>query len=490
MRKFLSKAVALLLIAAMAASAISCADKKNTEASNGDTAATSAAETEEITTEDTPEIERTDYEGEEFVTLYPKWALYTNYFFAEEQTGESMNDAIYARKMAVEEYLGAKLTDYPVAGIADVMPAVKSAVMGGSDDYQLALTHCIQDVGNMMTSGYLYRWDELPNIDMTKDYWNQNMTDSLAINGHSYYAVSKFMIADPNAILFNKQMVVDYSLEDPYELVRNGKWTLEKLSAVSKNVSEDVNGDGKFTVDDKYGFVAEADWMLNSIMYGCDQFTVKREEDGSYVLDVYNDKMLAIVDGVYDLLYSGDSGYTWPYGTELNKTVWIGTGRSLFQIMPINSSKSYRESDVDFGVLPYPKFSEAQESYLSNDWSGLMCMPNVIGDPEFCGAVSEMLAFYSKSTTMPAYYDVLLTGKFARDEETVEMLDIIYNNIVYDYGMNYCGFASGYMDLFYMIPNMIAKQKSSDLASYYAKYEKNAQKALDKIATDMAELEG
>lgn len=444
---------------------------------------TAVAETEAVR----PDIPKTDFEGATFTILYPEWGLYTTYFFTDEQNGDQMNDAIYKRKIAVEEYLGVNIEKYSTGNIQDIMPAIKAAVMAGTDDYQLALTHCIQDLANMMTAGYLSDWNTLPYIDMSAKYWNRTMNDRLSINGKAFYAVSSFMIADPNAILFNKGMINEYSLPDPYELVRSGKWTIDSMSGLARSVSQDLDGDGKYTVNDIYGLACESDWMLISFMYGCDRFMVARDESGTYVLDMYNEKMLDITGKLYDLFHTGNSTFLWPYNSPEDKTINIGTDRALFNIIPVNSSKNYRQSNVDFGVLPFPKYNEEQEKYLSNDWSGLMCIPTTAQNTDMIGMVCELLAYESQTTTMPAYYDILLTGKFARDEETVEMLDIIYSNIVYDYGMNYCGFSSGFFPLLYMIPQMIAQNKSTDLSSWYSKNEKQAQKALDDLSLKMSE---
>jgi ABC-type glycerol-3-phosphate transport system substrate-binding protein len=474
----------LFLAALILTAAAACAESGR---DTGDTGFidTTVAETEEPR----PDIPKNDFGGETFMILYPDWGLYTDYFFADEQNGDQMNDAIYKRAITVEEFLGVSIEQYNPGGIVEIMPSMKASVMAGSDDYRLALTHCIQDLGNMMTSGYLYDWNTLSYIDMSQKYWNDTMNDSLSVNGRAYYAVSSFMIADPNAILFNKEMINEYTLPDPYESVRNGKWTIDTMAEMSRTVSQDLDGDGKYTVNDLYGLGCEADWMLNSFMYGCDQFMVKRDETGAYILDMYNEKMLDITEKLYSLFHSDNTTFLWPYDSPVEKTIMIGTGRALFNIIPINKSKDYRQSDVDFGVLPYPKYSEEQEKYLSNDWSGLMCIPATVQNPDMTGMVCELLAYESQTTTMPAYYDILLTGKFARDEETVEMFDIIYSNIVYDYGMNYCGFAPGFMPLFYMIPQMIGQQKSTDLASLYAKNETQAQKALDDLAEKMDLLE-
>ncbi len=444
--------------------------------------------TEAQTDNPRPDIPKSDFEGDNFSILYPEWGLYTTVFFAEEQNGDQMNDAIYNRTLAVEEYLGVNIEKVSRGSIVDIMPAVKAAVMAGSDDYQLVLTHCIQDLSNMMISGYLYDWNALPQINMSEDYWNQTMNEQLSINGKAFYAVSSYMIADPNAILFNKEMIGKYSLADPYETVRSGKWTIDSMSEMSRAVSQDLDGDGKYTVSDLYGLACEADWMLISFMYGCSQYMVKRDENGVYILDMYNEKMLEITEKLYKLFHTENTTFLWPFNSPDEKTINIGTDRALFNIITVNNSKKFRQSDVDFGILPFPKYDDKQERYLSNDWSGLMCMPAVIQNIEMVGMVCELLAYESKTTTIPAYYDILLTGKFARDEESAEMLDIIYSNIIYDYGMNYCGFSSGFNQLFYMIPQMIAQKKSTDLSSLYAKNEKQAQKALDDLVLKMEEL--
>ena len=43
------------------------------------------------------------------------------------------------------------------------------------------------------------------------------------------------------------------------------------------------------------------------------------------------------------------------------------------------------------------------------------------------------MAYHSKPV-QEAFYDITLTGKFTRDEESREMLDIIFENITYDIG--------------------------------------------------------
>ena len=51
-----------------------------------------------------------DFEGDVFNIMYPNWQGYLYYFFADESNGDAMNDAIFNRTIAVEQYLNVDIT--------------------------------------------------------------------------------------------------------------------------------------------------------------------------------------------------------------------------------------------------------------------------------------------------------------------------------------------------------------------------------------------
>ena len=89
------------------------------------------------------------------------------------------------------------------------------------------------------------------------------------------------------------------------------------------------------------------------------------------------------------------------------------------------SAETLRECEVDVGILPYPKYDEAQENYISQDWGGLMSVPNSISDPDMVGATMELLAWESSNEVLPSYYDITLSGKLSRDEDSRNMLELL-----------------------------------------------------------------
>jgi hypothetical protein len=56
------------------------------------------------------------------------------------------------------------------------------------------------------------------------------------------------------ALYFNTALVDVYKLENPYKLVDEGKWTLDKVMELTAIASQDVNADGVYNEEDKIGY--------------------------------------------------------------------------------------------------------------------------------------------------------------------------------------------------------------------------------------------
>lgn len=445
-----------------------------------ETPETTASQTEVTSSGETdtrqPYIEKNDLGGARFTIFAPDWGLYSNYFFADEQSGDAMNDAIWEREMLTEDYLNVDIQYIKEGTINDTRAALSSMVMSGDDTYQLALTHCITPTAELITDGLILDWNTIPTVDLSREYWNQSCNENLSLYGKQYYAVSDYMIADPNAVFFNKELIESYQLENPYDLVRQNEWTLDKLNEMASVVTIDLNGDSVFNENDQYGFYGSETWMYASFFYSSGIHFTEKQDDGSLALSLNNERTYSLFEKLDQLINRSGSTYK-PADTTLKLD--MSSGKLLFQIEALNRLNLYRDCDVDFGIVPYPLLDDTQTAYETNDWSGLMCIPATAGDTSMIGMVCEMLAYYSEDTTIPAYYDLLLGEKFARDADSKEMLELIFDNVIYDAGMNYFGHSGTMYDLFYSISNLLLKEGSSDFASYYNARETSSQALIE-----------
>ncbi len=428
-------------------------------------------------------IEAADY-NLPFNIYAPDFGMYKRYFFADDAGTDAMTKSLYERELAVEEHLGVDI-GYSLTGtIQEVRTKVQELVMTGDDTYHLFLTHCIAGLSAMITENLLYDFNNFEYIDMNAEWWNHQAFDALEVFGHRYYAVSDYMLSDPNCILFNKEMIAELDLEDPYQLVRDGEWTVDKMMEMMSKATWD-NGDGKPDYLDTYGLTTPDDWYCNSFIFSSGIELVSRNADGKYQFAFDSERTYDIVEKLDQLLNSPDTLVYYYGGTNSveenfsnDEYVDISKGRSLFNVANIAQLYALRDVELDFGVLPYPMIEKAQGEYITNDWSGLMCVPKTVQNTDMVGKVLELLGYYSGDVRY-AYYELMLGEKLTRDPESKEMLDIIFDGVSYNAGLNYFGFDSSMIQFFYLGGRIIWAGGASRLASHIAANKPGAEYAIE-----------
>lgn len=471
------------LIAALMTSALlnSCQSPTGTNDTASDTTVDSTPVTSSDTTDDygyiDPGIEKQDFGGRDFNIVYPEWSLYMNYYFSNESNGDIVNDAIYERSRRVEENFNIKLNyvTYGDGKESSVFSAVQTAVLAGISDYDLALTHCVQGVLGLVSSALVLDWNSLPGVDLTKPYWNQSVRENFEVDGVLPIMAGDYILPDVNAIFFNKDLIDRYGLENPYKLTLDGSWTWDKLRDMAKQVSSDLNGDSVMDENDQYGFVGELDWQFASALTSCGQLIAG--SDGETVeLVCNNEKTQSILDMLSALIHRDDISFTWNYKVEYDPNnggtppVDFGNGRALFYLTPLSLATTFRDANIEYGILPFPKYDESQSDYITLNWSGFMCVPATVSDPGLVGQVTEMLSAESCRTVIPAFFDVLLGEKIARDEDAKETLGIIFDSAVYDPGVN--------LGLYSIVYTQLASD-APDNSAYIAKNIGQYEKAID-----------
>ena len=116
----------------------------------------------------------------------------------------------------------------------------------------------------------------------------------------------------------------------------------------------------------------------------------------------------------------------------------------------IANTDTYREIRFNYGVLPYPKYDESQENYKTtvlNNHS-VVTIPIDSKDRECAAAICEALAYESWKSVTPAYFETALKVKYARDNDSSQMFDIIREGASFDFGYIYTASLDGINDVF------------------------------------------
>jgi hypothetical protein len=106
----------------------------------------------------------------------------------------------------------------------------------------------------------------------------------------------------------------------------------------------------------------------------------------------------------------------------------------------------------EFGILPIPKYYDNQDRYyhtVSQGNASCMCVPLGLQDTEDVGLIISAIAEMSLQKVTPAYYDVQLKYRDSHDNESGEMLDIIFSSRTFDLGaaFNWGSLLSQYVSL-------------------------------------------
>lgn len=401
----------------------------------------------------------------------------------EEADGEILNDVEYARDITVEERFNVKIEAEFLENYLDVTAKFKKTVAAQSDDYDMVFIHMV-DGAAIASTGHYYPINDLEYVNPEKIWWDKDIENGFRIGGKLFLSAGDILpdtLLRTSCMAFNKDLFDNYNLTYPYQLAYDGKWTLDELAALTKDMTQDTNGDGEIReTEDFFGLTS---WYLDSpysFYYGAGGTIIKKDADDMPELNLDIEKNLAIYMKIYDVVVTNRSNYHTDIGTYINSYSTFYEGRALFCEIALThlSGEFWRNMEQDYGVLPIPKYDAAQTDYLGfvNGSAAMMGVPITISDPGRTSVIIEGLAAESYKSVTPALYEVVAKTKHTRDEESSDMIDVIIRNRVFDIG--YSHLLSNGISTF--VRDLLASGKT-DVASQFAKNEKSLVKSLDKI---------
>jgi hypothetical protein len=450
----------------------------NDAATEATTAATEPAETEPPKAFDSVAEQNL---GGDFQVLYAQADNCYEDFHAETLTGDVKNDLIYERNLMVEEKFGVDIqiswTDYK-----DVDAKCQLQVQSGSDDYDLFGGHRISLA--LSYQGMQYNIKDITTIDLTKEWWDQGYVDAITINDSLYTVIGDIGVSTllfVSSLTFNKRLMDEANIAYPYDLVRDGKWTMDALYNMTVDYGSDLNGDGQVKrEDDLLSIVGWSSESGYSNFYSTGFAFINRDAAGDYAISYDSERLNAIIEKVvalwttdyaYNNMGSGTAEHEITYGI-------FPAGRALFSDIVLSKIGTfYSDMNDDYGILPLPKYDENQESYKS--YLGftipILYLPNNAADAERTGTIMEALCTASYDNVTPKMYEIVTKLKNARDEDSSEMIEIIIRNKFIDTAHFFD--VEGYGTL----PRNVITQKSTNVASMVKAFERIAAKEWDKI---------
>lgn len=397
-----------------------------------------------------PSLGEADYSGHvlRVLTVDEDIPFVREPFGAEEYTAEPVNDAIVARNALIEQEYGFTIQAEYVEPFTPFHDKILADVASGTATYDVA-TAGLQTVAMLAAEGVFMDLNAIEgsHLDLKAPWWDAASNEDMTLMGKLFFTTGDIVLLDDEytrCVYYNKTMITDHNLENPAELVYSNDWTLDKMYEMAQEVAVDRD-DGVMGVtgDDIWGVVGVAFDTYNLIM-GCDAPQVVKNEQGLPELAMMNQRNVSAFEKVYDIMHDKscvawcEQYYAWNHPDAGNVVGNFYKGQSLFLLGTIHvvNSDELRNANIRYGILPMPKYDSAQEHYATTcdpyRFQVITIMRSCT-DTDFVTFALEAMAYLNRETVTPEYYERTLKNKrFLDDDDSPEMLDIIFSNRMVD----------------------------------------------------------
>ena len=371
--------------------------------------------------------------GGDTVTFYSRYydGLWKSDLIATEDDTDTLKVAVYRRNKFIEEAYKVKI-DEMQSGSASFRSKLENLVMTGDESFD-AVYMSVTDAAESAQAGLFWDLHDIGRIDLEGKWWSQSCNKAWSIAGRQFFAVGDITTIDNMATyctFFNRKIVEANQLVSPYDLVKSNEWTLGKMFEMIESAYVPGQSDNEAQV---YGLSAENSFGFMMLM-ASGELISRNDENDIPQITIGNERSLSIAD----MLVSKTAG---------NKAIYLGAdtaimnnfrnSQSLFMPEVLYHLITLRDSDLDVGVVPLPKYDPEQDSYYSfTTGYCITCLgfpQSNTGDRlERAAFITEAMAVQSLTTVTPAYFEVCVKTRYAPDIESSGMIQIILDTIYTD----------------------------------------------------------
>ena len=199
-------------------------------------------------------------------------------------------------------------------------------------------------------------------VDFNADIWSdvKPTAEQFSLKGKHYVAPISFSVG--TLMMYNKDIIDNEGLEDPYELYKKGEWNWDTWYDIMSSFKANASGE-----EERYGIAAR--WFAPQLVQQTGQ-TIVTYEDGVFKNNLNNpdleraENLLYNLgkEGLVDMTYYGSAKSCFTAGTTLfyNMGTWAMSG-----------TNGPTASD-NWKVVPIPADPQSDEKYMSSDMLAYM----------------------------------------------------------------------------------------------------------------------
>ena len=397
----------------------------------------------------------------------------------DEGDGDPINNAIFDRNGYIEELYGVEITKEYISVDYGYETSFRANEASGDQAYQMITMRTV-GISGMSMEGLMANMFDMPNLHTDMPWWSQDSVRSYTMGNALFFAAPEMLLRDKGAtavMFFNQKIAEDQNLDDLYEIAKNGEWTLDLMVELAENVATDMDGDDLVSsAEDMYGLAGGGRDIPYILFTGSGTKIAEIDDDGYLELTFGDEGSILVWQDILDYVMYSDYYYYNLYDQSLIPEGFkpFLADKCLFNMNLVKDVLSLRNMESDYGVLPIPKYDYDQENYASLVWMHHDCVlgiPGSVTNVDIVSAVLEHMSYISYYDIYPIFYDTIILGKSARDQQSKEMLELVFQARTFDPGQYWLGGYLPFLTLF--------EQKKTNIASAWAASVKQVENELD-----------
>lgn len=414
---------------------------------NGDTVETGAPETENQTEEGglVLNLPALDYNKQE-ITIHTRGDEDPIKEIGLTEDGTALSSELYERTCMVEERLNVVLNASVQNSWSQYNTSINSlrnSIQNGEGTFDLIAGWSCR-IPVLASEGLFYNLNQFEYFDSSEEWWSQSMVSSLTINDRMFFAtgdISTSYMDGAFAVIFNQRLAWDYGYDYStfYDVVSAGEWTIDYLYSLTKDLYDDKNGNDSRDQGDIFGLLLKESYNTQAFWSGSEICIIPNDGVNTPEISFDVERIQNVYDKVYNLIMNSE-GAVLNTSTPIVDDViaYFSEGGSVFLLQTLGNLSSLTNMEDDYGVLPVPKYDEAQTSYHSHLHAcTLWSVPMDAKDPEMSAAVMTALGYYSNQYVVEPHYEKLLKTRYVKDTESGYMIDLIYDSIYMNFDSIY-----------------------------------------------------
>ncbi|WP_308634608.1 ABC transporter substrate-binding protein [Paenibacillus silvisoli] len=359
----------------------------NEGAANTETATNAANTTNTATnTEEAPAENASDLQGAT-VKIGLWWDGADPRLLEEKDRGPAEDEQIALIEAAEKKY-NCKIEFVKFGDYGKYVENLTTTSLAGDPFADVVVLELFWSFPSLVNKGFILPIDDM--LDLSDPKYISWMKAGGSFQGKQYGFIDS--PPSPYGIFYNKKLVQQLGIEDPYELQKSGNWTWDKFRELAKAATKDSDGDGK---TDVFGFIGDLKVSTSQFVYG-NKGSYDQDENGNMKFNMDSANTLQGLQLVSDM-YNVDKSIIQPAPQDGNDKAFIaGKGVMYGGFSWELGGLKDNMKDTELGYVFFPKAPNASDYTSYTPYGNMYMVSKYSKHPEVAMKIMDEISLGGK----------------------------------------------------------------------------------------------